>query len=134
MRILSPDHLAHQVQDYSIWADDGMGNFVEVTGTTLTIPAGQPSITVEVRTIDDVVVELTENVTLTLDGVTGDDVAMGDMDITLGSTLSGSTDITDNDSAQIIIKAVDPTAAETLPGQAIDQGRFDVLLDCTGLG
>ena len=117
---------AHLVQDYAIWADDGQGNFFEVTDNQFTIPAGQMSINIEIRVVDDVVVELTENVELTLDGMAGDPVAAGDPDITLGSDLSGNTDIEDNDEAQIIIKSVDPDAAETLPGEATDKGRFDI--------
>ena len=103
---------AHQVQDYSIWVDDGNGNFTEVTGTQLTIPAGETSVTVEIRTIDDDVVELTEEVVLTLDGAPGDAVASGDPSITLGATLGGTVFIEDNDTAQIIIKAVDEDATE----------------------
>ncbi|MEP4223198.1 Calx-beta domain-containing protein [Rhodopirellula bahusiensis] len=117
---------AHQVQDYSIWIADENGVFSEVTGNTLLIPAGETSVTVELRAIDDIVVESTETATLTLDGTAGDAVFSGDPEITLGAVLGGSTDITDSDQAQLIIKATDDEARETLAGDPIDKATFTV--------
>ncbi|WP_075085217.1 beta strand repeat-containing protein [Mariniblastus fucicola] len=122
----------HQTQDYSIWIDDGFGNYSEVTGDSFTIPAGVSSVDVQIRVEDDLVVELTEDVVLTLDGSAGDPVAMGDPSITLGSTLGGSTDITDNDTAQIIIKVLDGTASETALGDPAEIGQFTVRLVVPG--
>ena len=111
---LTAGSAAHQVQDYSIWIADENGDFSEVMGNQLTIPAGEPSVAIEIRTIDDVVVELTEDVSLTLTSID-----LAGPDVTLGNQLTASTDILDNDTAQVIIKAVDPDATEfnETPGQ-----------------
>ncbi|WP_146537518.1 Calx-beta domain-containing protein [Rubripirellula reticaptiva] len=126
-RIAGPN--AHQVVDYTIWADDGAGNFTEVTGTQLTIPAGVNSIAIELRVVDDVVVEVQETVDLQLTGTTGGAVAAGDPGITLGSPLGGVSTIDDNDSAMLIIKSidgVDDVASETGIGDPIDKATFRV--------
>ena len=124
---------ADQVQDYAIFVDDGNGNFTDVTlADTFTIPAGVGAVTVEIRVVDDVVVEFPEAVNLQLNGAAGNAVAAGDPQITLGSPLGGVTNILDNDSAQVIVKATDPIAAETLPDQAINNGTFEILIVVPG--
>ncbi|MGB7325827.1 MAG: Calx-beta domain-containing protein [Rubripirellula sp.] len=120
---------AHQVVDYTIWADDGAGNFTQVTGNQLTIPAGVNSIAIELRVVDDVVVEVQETVDLQLTGSTGGAVAAGASGITLGSPLGGISTIDDNDSATLIIKSVDgvdDVASETGTGDPIDKATFRV--------
>ena len=124
---------ADQVQDYAIWIDDGFGNFTDVTTTDqFTIPAGVGAVTVEIRVVDDVVVEFPEEVDLRLNGSAGNDVFAGDPQITLGSPLGGVTNILDDDSAQVIVKATNPIAAETLPDQEINNGTFEIRLVVPG--
>ena len=110
---------AHLAQDYTIWIDDGNGNFTQVTGNQFTIPAGETSVTVEVRVTDDNVVELAENVTLTLDGSPGDAVADGDDSITLGTQLDGTVTINSDDTATLFFDLVnsgrDTDGSETGP-------------------
>ena len=124
---------ADLVQDYSVWIDDGAGNFVDVTnGNTFTIPAGVGAVTVEIRVVDDVVVEFTENVDLRIVGTAGDDVVSGDPEITLGSPLGGVTNIIDNDQAQIVVKQLDAIAAETLETEPVNTAAFQVLVVVPG--
>ena len=124
---------ADLVQDYSVWIDDGAGNFVDVTnGNTFTIPAGVGAVTVEIRVVDDVVVEFTENVDLRIVGTAGDDVVSGDPEITLGSSLGGVTNIIDNDQAQIVVKQLDAIAAETLETEPVNTAAFQVLVVVPG--
>lgn len=124
---------ADQVQDYAIWVDDGAGNFTNVTNSdTFTIPAGVGAVTVEIRVVDDVVVEFTEAVDLQLTGTAGDAVVAGDPEISLGSPLGGVTNILDNDEAQVVVKAFDPIAAETLETEPVNLGAFQVLVVVPG--
>ena len=128
--------LPHLTGDYELWVDDGMGNFVQVTGSQLTIPAGQSSVTVEVRTAIDGVVELDESLDLQLTAIDYSNGTVGmpstDPEITLGSPTGGITTITDNDSAQIIIKVLDPTASETALGDPAQIGQFTVRIVVPG--
>ena len=124
---------AEAVQDYAVWVDDGAGNFTDVTNMgTLTIPAGVGSVTVEIRVVDDTVVEFTESVNLQVTGSAGDPVFAGDPQITLGSPLGGVTHIVDNDEAQVVVKSLDPIAAETLETEPVNLGAFQVLLVVPG--
>ena len=112
--------LAHLQGDYRILADG-----VEVTGDTFTIPAGTTEVTITIEVIDDVVVETIENFDLTLTGINS-----ADPQISVGSTVGGNVTITDDDQAEIIVKAIQDASE---PGQsADDNGFFQVLLIVPG--
>ena len=113
---------AHELGDYRILLDG-----VEVTGNSFIIPAGTTSLPVTIEVIDDSVVELTEEFSLTLTSVT----PASDPQISVGAPIGGTVTISDDDSAEIIIKATDPDASE--PGDpASDVGSFEVLLVIPG--
>ena len=105
---------AHLATDFEIWVDDGSG-FVMLANnaTQFTIPAGVVLVDVEIRAVDDAIVELQEDLTLTITGVSNGP------QITLGTPTGGTVTIADNDEAILILKANEPTAAEfdTTPGQ-----------------
>ena len=112
--------LAHLQGDYRILADG-----VEVTGNTFTIPAGTTEVEITIEVIDDVVVETIENFDLTLTGINS-----ADPQISVGSTVGGNVTITDDDQAEIIVKAIQDASE---PGQsADDNGFFQVLLIVPG--
>ena len=112
--------LAHLQGDYRILADG-----VEVTGNTLTIPAGATSVDITIEVIDDVVVEVTENFEFTLTSISS-----ADDDVSLASGQTSNVTIGDDDQAEIIVKAVQDASE---PGQsAADNGFFQVLLVVPG--
>ena len=111
---------AHLQGDYRILADG-----VEVTGNTFTIPAGTTDVVITIEVIDDVVVETIENFDLTLTGINS-----ADPDISIGSAVGGNVTITDDDQAEIVVKAIQDASE---PGQsADDNGFFQVLLVVPG--
>ncbi|NLY02135.1 MAG: hypothetical protein GXY83_39125, partial [Rhodopirellula sp.] len=77
---------------------------VVVSGTTVTIPAGQASVDVTLEVLDDDEVETTETATLTLSSGTG---------YTVGAESNATVSIADdNDTPVVTITATDNTAAE----------------------
>ena len=73
-------------------------DYTQLTGTA-TIPAGSTSTTVIIATINDLIVEGTEDVTITLD-----DVLQGDPSVQIdGSANTASLNILDNDTAQVSV-------------------------------
>ena len=113
--------LAHLQGDYRILADG-----VEVTGNTITIPADQTSVAITIEVIDDVVVEVTENFDFALT-----DISSADPDVTLAANQGDNITITDDDQAEIIIKATDPDAIE--PGEDSDEiGTFTIFVVVPG--
>ena len=112
--------LAHLQGDYRILA-----NGVEVTGNTFTIPAGVTEVDITIEVIDDVVVELTENFDLNLTTINS-----AHPEIEVGSPTGGNVTITDDDQAEIVVKAIQDANE---PGQtAGDNGFFQVLLVVPG--
>ncbi len=84
---------------------------------TVSIPAGSTSAIVDVAVIDDVLVEANETVLITLSSI-----ALSDPQITLGSILSGTITIIDNDYATISLSADDVDAGEA----ASNNGHYTV--------
>ncbi|SMX40768.1 DUF7933 domain-containing protein [Maliponia aquimaris] len=74
---------------------------------TVTIPAGATSATVTLPVLEDVLVEGPETVTATLTAI-----ASGDLSTELGTTLSASATITDDDFAVIAVTNVDLVTSE----------------------
>jgi Ca2+-binding RTX toxin-like protein len=67
-------------------------------GTSVVIPAGMTSATIDVAVLNDAIVEQTETVTITLGSV-----GPGDANISVGSPSTDSIDITDDDTATLSI-------------------------------
>ena len=112
---------AHLQGDYRI-----LVNGVEVTGNTLTIAAGSTSAAITIEVIDDVVVETIENFDLELTGINS-----ADPNVTIAANQIHNVTITDDDQAEVIVKATDPFAIE--PGEDADEiGTFTVFLIVPG--
>ena len=106
------------VVNYSISGDATPGSdYATLTGTVI-ILANTTTAVIDVRVIDENLLEDSETVTVTLTGI-----ASGDADISLGGTVSDTVTITDNDIAFVTINASDNSAAE--PG---DAGQFAVTI------
>ena len=106
------------VISYSISGDATPGSdYTPLTGT-VTILANATTAAIDVRIIDESLLEDNETVTVTLTGITS-----GDTDVSLGATVSDTVTIVDDDSAVITISANDNNATE--PG---DDGQFTVTL------
>ena len=85
---------------------------------SVTILAGETTATILIDVTDDVLLEDSESVTVTLDAVTA-----GDDDVSIGTSKAATVTITDNDSAEMTIAATNGTAGE--PGT---DGLFTVTL------
>ena len=106
------------VISYSISGDATPGSdYTTLTGS-VTILANATTATIDVRVIDENLLEDNETVTVTLTAITS-----GDADISLGATVSDTVTITDNDTAVVTINANDDNAAE--PG---NNGQFTVTI------
>ena len=106
------------IVSYTVAGDATAGtDYVALSGS-VTILAGQTSAIVDVTTLDDTILEDSENVVLTLDSITA-----GDSEITIGLNNEATVTIADDDSAQVSIFAVDPDAEEPS-----DNGQFTVSL------
>ena len=101
---------------YTIGGDATSGSDFTPLSGTVTILAGQSSVTVDVDAIDDSILEGTESVTLTLNSITS-----GDADIAIGAAANATVTISDDDSALVTITANDDAASE--PG---DNGQFTI--------
>ena len=101
------------VLSYSVngTATAGAGNDYTPLSGTVTIPAGATSVDIDVSVLDDNVVEATETVTVTLDGVTSPSpgITMDDADKT--ATIS----IADDDTATVSIAKVSDGAEAAVP-------------------
>ena len=103
---------------YRVSGDATAGSdYTTLTGT-VTILANTTTATIDVRVLDDNLLEDNETVTVTLDGIVS-----GDVNVNLGATVSDTVTIADNDAAVVTILANDASAAE--PG---DDGQFTVTL------
>ena len=101
---------------YSVGGDAVEGtDFANLSGS-VTILAGQTSATIDIAVLDDSILESTESVTVTLD-----DVTTGDPSISLGTSITATVTITDDDSGEVTVVASDATAAEPT-----DSGQFTV--------
>ena len=89
------------VLTYTVGGSANSGSdFAALTGT-VTILAGSTSATINVATIDDALIEATEDVIVTLTGITA-----GDPQVTIDSANDDATiTLTDNDSALVSIAA-----------------------------
>ena len=106
------------VVSYSVSGDATPGSdYAALTGT-VTILANATTATIDVSVLDENLLEDNETVTLTLTGITS-----GDSDIRLGTTVSDTVTIADDDTAVVTIAANDGTAAEPA-----DHGQFTVTL------
>jgi hypothetical protein len=93
---------------YSLSGTATAGSDFTALPGTVTIPAGATSATIDAATIDDLNVEGTETVIVTLTSISS-----GDAQITLAQTgLSATAQIADNDSATIAFAAASSTAIE----------------------
>ena len=105
------------VISYAVTGDATPGSdYTTLTGS-VTILANTTSATIDVRVLNDSLLEDSETLTVTLTGITS-----GDADISLGTTVSDTVTIVDDDLAIVTIHAND-AAAE--PG---DDGQFTVTL------
>ena len=103
---------------YTISGDATPGSdYTTLTGT-VTILANTTTATIDITILDDNLLEDNETVTITLTGVTS-----GDADISLGTIVSDTVTIVDNDAALVTITANDDTSAEPS-----DHGQFTVAL------
>ncbi len=91
--------------DYAITAGTAQGgtDFVVETGT-LTFAPGQTVAMIEVNLLDDAVVESSETLSVTLNGPSG---------IQLGSLVSHTLTLTDNDSPVVTVTSADSSGAES---------------------
>ena len=95
------------VVSFSVGGDATSGvDFQPISGT-VTIAAGTNSATIDLSVLDDSLIEVDEIVTVTLNAITS-----GDSDITIAATNSATIQIIDDDSAEVTITAIDPTAGE----------------------
>ncbi len=114
--------VASQLQRYDLelhsrWiCCEWLGLHWSIVGTVV-ILAGSTTATIDVVVSDDLLLESSEDVTLTLTSVTG-----GDPGITLGSPVVATVMIADNDTTTVTITANDSSAAE----QLTDNGQFTV--------
>ena len=103
---------------YTVSGDANAGNDYATLSGTVTILANTTTATIDVSVIDESLLEDNETVTVTLTTITS-----GDANIRLGTTVSDTVTIADDDTAVVTINANDPTAAE--PG---NNGQFTVTL------
>ncbi|MHC1707866.1 MAG: beta strand repeat-containing protein, partial [Bacteroidales bacterium] len=83
---------------------------------TVTILAGNTTATIDVSVVDNTILEATEDVIVTLTGITS-----ADADVSLGTPLTATVNITDNDVATVSIAANDADA-----GEPANNGQFTV--------
>jgi hypothetical protein len=119
--LLSAASSTATVVAYSLSGTATAGSDFPALPGTVTIPAGATSATIDVATIDDLVVEGGETVIVTLTSITS-----GDPQITLAPTGLGATaQIADNDSATIAFATATSTAIEAI-GSHIVQVRLSL--------
>ncbi|MEI7898281.1 MAG: Calx-beta domain-containing protein, partial [bacterium] len=106
------------VISYTVGGTATAGTDYTALSGTLTIAALSTTATIDVPVIDDLVLEATETVIVTLGTITS-----GDPQVTLSATVSATVNITDNDAATVSIAANDPNAAEPSNG-----GQFTVTM------
>ena len=106
------------VVSYTISGDATPGSdYTTLTGS-VTILANATTATIDVRVIDENLLEDNETVTVTLTAITS-----GDANISLGATVTDTVTIADNDAAVVTINANVASAAE--PG---NDGQFTVTI------
>ena len=103
---------------YTVSGDANAGNDYAPVAGTVTILANSTTATIDVRVLDDNILEDNESVTVTLTTITS-----GDANIRLGGAKSDTVTITDDDTAVVTIVATDANAAEP-----DDRGQFMVTL------
>ena len=100
------------VLTYSIGGSAIAGNDYRTLSGVVTIPAGQTTTDIDVTVFDDLVIEGTETVVLTLTGLSS-----GNPQIALG-TIIGSINITDDDTATVTIAKIADGAETNTPVNA----------------
>ena len=86
---------------YTVGGDATAGSDYTALSGSVTILAGNTSAFIDVNVLDDVALEPTEQVTVTLTAVTA-----GDADITIGAANSDSVSVIDDDSASVAINDI----------------------------
>jgi hypothetical protein len=100
---------------YSLSGTATAGSDFAALSVAVTIPAGATSATIDVATIDDLIIEGGETVIVTLTSITS-----GDPQVTLADTgLSATAQIADNDSATVAFAAATSTAIEATGSHTI---------------
>lgn len=103
------------VVSYTVGGTAASGSDYTPLSGTVTIPAGQTSAVINVPVIDDAVVEGTENVVVTLSGITS-----GDADITIdGDQDNASLEIQDNDNATIVFASAASSVIEVVGSHTV---------------
>lgn len=98
------------VVSYSTGGSAASGSdYTALTGT-VTIAAGQTTADINVAVLNDTTVEGTETVIVTLTGFTA-----GDTGIALGATATATANITDNDTANVVIAKINDGAETNAP-------------------
>jgi len=100
------------VVSYRVTGSATSGSDYAALSGSVTIPAGQASVTVTVRPVDDSLAEAAETVVVTV---------QPDPAYTVGNPASGTVTIADNDLPMVTIVATDPSATE-----AGDTGTFTI--------
>ncbi|NOR29025.1 MAG: HYR domain-containing protein, partial [Lutibacter sp.] len=98
----TPTVISYTISGTATAAND----YTTLTGS-VTIPAGSTSTTIDVSVLNDNILEASETVIITLDTITS-----GDADISIGTPVTATVTIADEDSALISILANDATASE----------------------
>ena len=105
------------VINYLVTGTANAGTDYETLAGTITIAAGETSATIDVRVVNDTILEDGETVIVTLGGI-----ASGDSNITVDST-PAVVNVTDDDTALVSIIASDSTASEP-----DNDGEFTVIM------
>ncbi len=107
------------VLTYTITGSATAGSDHNATSGSITIAAGQTSATIDVQTINDLILEDNETIVLTLTGITA-----ADSEVTIDSAAAvAAITMTDDDTATVSISANDATATEPA-----DDGQFTITM------
>lgn len=98
------------VLTYSTGGSATSGSDFTAPSGSVTIAAGQSTADISIPVLNDAIVEATETVSLTLSGFTARDA-----DVTLGSTVAATADITDNDTTTVTIAKLTDGAETNTP-------------------
>ncbi|RYD80857.1 MAG: DUF11 domain-containing protein, partial [Verrucomicrobiaceae bacterium] len=106
------------VVNYTIGGTATAGSdYTALTGT-VTIPAGQTSVDIDVAVLDDAIVEQSETVLVTLSSL-----GAHDSEITLGEAVSATAEIADNDTATVSITKISDGLETNTP----TDGKFRII-------
>jgi hypothetical protein len=126
--VVSLDHISASdtVLAYSVSGTAANGSDYQTLSGTVTIAAGQTSATIHVNTIDDLLSEGNENVTIRIDGVLA-----GDANITLAQT-TATVSLLDNDAPPNIAPVAEDDAVSLTRGGSIAISVLDNDEDADG--